>query len=71
MLKINAIFASSVSHGISNLHVCVDLIVSPSGRLIAKYLVACEMSVNGVPGSKKWPVAPDSAFFCVGVDFNL
>ena len=29
-------------------------------RLITKHFVAGEMSVTGVPGSKKWPVAPAS-----------
>ena len=51
----------SGSHGIANLHVCVDLIVSPSVRLIAKGFVAGEISVTGVLGSTKWPVAPASA----------
>ena len=55
-----SIFASSGSHGIANLHVCVDLIFSPSGRLTTKGLVAGDISVTGVPGSTKCPVAPAS-----------
>ena len=53
--------ASSGSHGMSSLHVCVDLITLPSGRLIDIGFVACLTSITGVPGSRKCTVAPVSA----------
>jgi hypothetical protein len=42
-------------------HVCVDMIFSPSGRLMMRGVVAGLMSVTGVPGSRKCPMAPTSA----------
>ena len=44
----------------SSLHVCIDLITLPSGRLIAIGLVASFTLMTGVPGSRKYPVAPAS-----------
>ena len=56
-----ASLASPGSHGIAYLHVYVDCIVLPSGRWITNGVISGKMSVTGVPGSPKWPVAPASA----------
>lgn len=56
-----ASLAADGNHGMSNVAVCVDLSWFPSGRLIRRGLVAVFMSRIGVPGSKKWLVAPASA----------
>ena len=53
--------AASGSHGMFNLHVCVDCIVSPSGRLIINGFVAGLASITGAPGIMQRPVAPASA----------
>ena len=53
--------ASSGSHGMFNLHVCVDFIVSPSGRLMINGFVVGLTSITGAPGTMKCPVAPASA----------
>ena len=45
----------------SRLHVCVDLSLDPSGKLIEIGLLAGCTFVTGVPGRTKFPVAPASA----------
>ena len=56
-----ASFASFGSHGISSVQVCVDVRQSPSGRFNFSGYCAIFTFVTGVPGRKKWPVAPASA----------
>ena len=53
--------ASLGSQGMARSHVWVDLICSPSGRLIVSGLVAGYTFSTGVPGRTKCPVAPASA----------
>jgi hypothetical protein len=53
--------AFSGSQGTLRRHVCVDLIFSPSGRLMTRGVITGLMSVTGVPGNTKCPVAPASA----------
>ena len=63
-----AYFASFGSHGISSVQVCVDVRQYPSGRFILSGCRAIFMFVTGVPGKKKWPVAPASTtamFFAI------
>ena len=43
------------------MQVCVDVRQSLSGRFILSGCRAIFMFVTGVPGKKKWPVAPASA----------
>ena len=45
----------------SKLHMCVDLILDPSGILILIGLSAGCKLFTVVPGRKKWPLAPASA----------
>ena len=47
--------------GISISHVCVDLIVLPSGRVISRGSVVGRIFLTGAWGIKKCPVAPASA----------
>ena len=56
-----ALRASVGSQGMARSHVWVDLICSPSGRLIVSGLVAGRTFSTGVPGRTKCPVAPASA----------
>ncbi len=56
-----ALRACCGSQGIFNLHVCVETIFCPSGRLMTSGVVAGLILVTGVPGNTKWPVAPASA----------
>lgn len=56
-----ACFASLGNHGISNSHVCVDLIFPPSAVFIMSGLVATCKFLTGAPGKRKCPVAPASA----------
>ena len=51
----------SSSYGMFILHVCVDFITLPSGRLIEIGLDVGRTSITGVPGNAKFPVAPASA----------
>ena len=53
--------AAAGSHGMFRRHVWVDLMVSPSGRLIMRGLVAGLISITGAPGTTECPVAPASA----------
>ena len=56
-----AVVALSGSHGMFILHVCIDFITLPSGRLIEIGLDVGSTSTTGVTGSTKCPVAPASA----------
>ena len=56
-----ALVALSGSHGMLILHVCVDFITLPSGRLIGMGIDVGSISITEVPGSTKCPVAPASA----------
>ena len=56
-----AFFALSSSYGMFILHVCVDFITLPSGRLIEIGLDVGSTPSTGVPGNTKFPVAPASA----------
>ena len=49
----------SGSHGISRLHVWVDLMILPLGSVMAIGLVAGLMFTDGAPAIRKWPVAPE------------
>ena len=51
----------SGSYGMLFLHVCVDVITLPSGRLIKIGFNIGSTSITGVPGSTKCLVAPSSA----------
>ena len=53
--------ALSGRHGMFILHVCVDFITLPLGRLIEIGFDAGSMSITGVLGNTKWPVGPASA----------
>ena len=66
-----ASFASFGSHGMSSVQVCVDVRQSPSGRFILSGCRALFMFVTGVPGKKKWPVAPASATAMFFAIFNF
>ena len=55
-----ALVALSGSHGMFILHVCVDIITLPSGRLIEIGLDVGSASITEVPGNKKYPMAPAS-----------
>ena len=50
----------SGSHGMSRLHVCVDLMIFPFGSAMAIGLVAGLTFTAGEPLIKKRPVAPES-----------
>ena len=56
-----ALVALSGSHGMLILHVCVDLMTPASGRQIEIGFFVGWMSMTGVPGKTKCPVAPASA----------
>ena len=56
-----ALVALSGSHGMLSLHVCVDYITLPSGRLMEIGPDIRRTSITGVPGSTKFPVASASA----------
>ena len=51
-------------HGMSKLHVWVDLMVLPLGRVMVIGLLAGRMLVAGAFSTKKWPVAPESEMAC-------
>ena len=63
-------FDSFGSHGMSSMHVCVDVRQSPSGRFIFSGCRAIFMFVTGVPGKTKWPVAPACASVMFFAIFN-
>ena len=46
------------SHGILRLHVCVDMMVYPLGKVILIGLVVGLIFITGAPCIIKWPVAP-------------
>jgi hypothetical protein len=50
----------SGSQGMSRLHVWVDMILLPSGRVILMGLTAIRLLVTGASFCMKWPVAPES-----------
>ena len=52
--------ALSESHGMLILHVCVDLVILPSGGLIEIGLVVSNTLMTGVPDKAKYPEAPAS-----------
>ena len=53
------------------LHVCIDLSLYPSGRLIdIGFITGCKF-FTGVPGRKKYPVAPASAIASLFVVFFI
>ena len=56
-----ALVASSGSQGMFKRQVWVDLMSSPSGRLMMRGFLAGCMSNTGAPGRTKCPVAPASA----------
>ena len=66
-----AYFASFGSHVMSSVQVCVDVRQSPSGKFILSGCRAIFMFVTGVPGKKKWPVAPASATTMFFAIFNF
>ena len=48
------------SHGISRLHVCVDVMFLPFGIVMLIGLLDTCKFVTGAPSTRKWPVAPES-----------
>ena len=52
------------NHGMSRLHVWVDLIVFPFGNVMAMGLWAIILFVTGAFLTKKCPVAPKSEMAC-------
>lgn len=52
------------SHGMSRLHVWVDLIVFPFGSVIEMGFAATCLFTTGASSTKKWPVAPESDIAC-------
>ena len=48
------------SHGMSRLHVCVDLMVQPLGRMIVIGLVENFRFGTDAPPTRKCPVVPES-----------
>ena len=57
----------------SRLHVCVDLSLDPSGRLIVIGLLDCCTFFTIVPGRKTFPVTPasDMAYLLVLLMINV
>ena len=52
------------SHGISRLHVCVELIILPFGSVICSGYLAFFMFTAGDPSTRKCAVAPESDIAC-------
>lgn len=55
-----AAVASCGSHGMSNLHVCVDRSEAPPGSVIVMGHASFLILMTGAPCMTKWPVAPES-----------
>ena len=53
-------------HGISRLHVCVEFIMLPSGRVILIGVSVGSTLMTGALGRQKCPVVPESEMPCVG-----
>ena len=53
------------SHGMSRLHVWVDLMCLPFGNVMVIGLLAIRLFVTGTFSMRKWPVAPESDMACV------
>ena len=66
-----AFVASSGNHGMFSLQVWVDVMVSPSGRLMTSGVRAGFISNTGAPGTTKCPVAPASAIAIFAAIFIL
>ena len=52
--------------GISRLHVCVEFIMLPSGRVILIGVSGGITLMTGALGRQKFPVVPESEMPCVG-----
>ena len=63
----DTMWASVISwgnHGMLRLHVWVDLIDFPLGKVMVIGLVAHCLLVTGAFSTRKWPVAPESDMAC-------
>ena len=59
------------SHGMSRLHVCLDVMFLPFGIVMMIGLSATCKFVTGAPSTRKWPMAPESEIAYLVVILSL